>query len=66
MIASVFQLNFAVISTPQTAMGLLESPSPSRFLIEHDLFGEPVSNFPDHALGVSGSVLGRPVTMTQM
>jgi len=27
-----------------------ESPSRSRFLIEHDLFGKPLHTFPDHAL----------------
>ena len=27
-----------------------ESPSPSRFLIEQDLFGKPLHTFPDHAL----------------
>jgi hypothetical protein len=29
---------------------LVESPSRSIFLFEHDLFGKPVSTFPDHAL----------------
>src|SRR5882762_10274836 len=28
----------------------VESPSRSRFLIEHDLFGKPLRTFPDHAL----------------
>jgi hypothetical protein len=28
-----------------------ESSSRSIFLFEHDLFGKPVSTFPDHALG---------------
>src|SRR5215470_16947298 len=32
-------------------MGLVESPSRSRFLIEHDLFGKPLRTFLDHALG---------------
>src|ERR1700751_6040967 len=27
-----------------------KSPSCSRFLIEHDLFGKPLHTFPDHAL----------------
>jgi hypothetical protein len=29
---------------------LVESSSRSSFLFEHDLFGKPVSTFPDHAL----------------
>jgi len=29
---------------------LYESPSCSRLLIEHDLFGKPLYTFPDHAL----------------
>jgi hypothetical protein len=29
----------------------VESVSRSRPLVEHDLFGKPVSTFPDHALG---------------
>jgi hypothetical protein len=28
----------------------LKSPSRFSFLFEHDLFGKPVSTFPDHAL----------------
>jgi hypothetical protein len=28
----------------------VESPSRSRLWVEHDLFGKPVSTFPDHAL----------------
>src|SRR5438034_9218899 len=32
----------------------IESRSRSRFLIEHDLFGKPVSTFPDHALASRG------------
>jgi len=31
-------------------MGYVESPSRFRSLMEHDLFGKPVSAFPDHAL----------------
>jgi len=32
-------------------MDLVESPSRSGFLIEHDLFGKPLYTFPDHAPG---------------
>src|SRR5580765_8460626 len=38
---------------------LVESPSRSRFLIEHDLFGKPLHTFPDHALG-PGQVVSLP------
>jgi hypothetical protein len=31
-------------------MALMESASRSGPLVEHDLFGKPVSTFPDHAL----------------
>jgi hypothetical protein len=30
---------------------MVGSASRSSFLFEHDLFGKPVSTFPDHALG---------------
>jgi hypothetical protein len=30
----------------------MESTSRSRSLVEHDLFGKPVSTFPDHALKI--------------
>src|SRR5437762_11633543 len=35
---------------PRARSFSIESRSRSRFLIEHDLFGKPVSTFPDHAL----------------
>jgi hypothetical protein len=31
----------------------MESPSRFIFLLAHDLFGKPVSTFPDHALAAS-------------
>jgi hypothetical protein len=30
----------------------VESTSRSKSLVEHDLFGKPVSTFPDHALRI--------------
>jgi hypothetical protein len=38
------------IPTPRARWNWDESPSRSRFLIEHDLFGKPLHTFPDHAL----------------
>jgi hypothetical protein len=39
-------------------MTFFESSSRSIFLFEHDLFGKPVSTFPDHALPARGIVTG--------
>jgi len=40
-------------------MGFAESPSRSRFLIEHDLFGKPLHTFPDHAPGSAPAIHAR-------
>ena len=39
-------------AAPRARSFEVESTSRSRSLVEHDLFGKPVSTFPDHALGV--------------
>jgi hypothetical protein len=42
-------------------MTFLESSFRSMFLFEHDLFGEPVPTFPDHALlGCRGALRHLP------
>src|SRR5215469_15557646 len=41
--------------SPRARWDLDESPSRSRFLIAHDLFGKPLHTFPDHALGEEGA-----------
>src|SRR6202790_578619 len=38
------------IAQPGARWLFVESPSPSIFLFEHNLFGKPVPTFPDHAL----------------
>jgi hypothetical protein len=35
-----------------------------RFLFEHDLFGKPVSTFPDHALSIGYERIAADVTRT--
>src|SRR6516164_9661528 len=49
-VAPVGARAFSSEDVSEHAVIRLESPSCSSSLFEHDLFGKPVSTFPDHAL----------------